>query len=128
MLLKDQRHKCNIFNKFLVDDLLPYRVVDYSNGTYIQYRPITSADTASKFVEETPSSVPSNNELITFNTSAITSLYGDNLANFTPNDHVDVWLPLIISQAISNQYILNIYLKVLADQTLIRWQPFCNGF
>jgi hypothetical protein len=127
MLLKDQKHKCNIFNKFLVDDLLPYRVVNSRKGTHIQYRPITSTDTASKFVEETPNSVPSDNELITFNIKAITSLYEDNLANITStdtalltdSDYVDVWLPLIISKDISNQYILN---KPVFNNTVINNQ------
>ena len=89
MLLNDQINKCTIYDKFLIDDLLDYTLIENGGALTIQYR-------------GSDSSVVNFGVLEGVAASLVNSSF-DNV-----KDKRDCWYPAIINLGNSNTYTKNL--------------------
>lgn len=108
MFFKDDHiDKCTIFNKFLVDDLKPYRIYGSSSDIYIEYKP-DNINTSVFLETKSSATVFDDTSKIIINSVALDSFIKSSISPAQENIK-DTWFPIFVNNSnfIDNKPIFN---------------------
>lgn len=101
-------NKCTIYDKYFIDDLLPYALIENDNKLYIRY----NADMSEVSFPGRPQALMSTDVPVEINQSAdVDNILEDillkNIPPIADDYYLDVWTPIIIDIPISDSYQTN---------------------
>lgn len=101
-------NKCTIYDKYFIDDLLPYALIENDNKLYIRY----NADMSEVSFPGRPQALISTDVPVEINQSAdVDNILEDillkNIPRIADDYYLDVWTPIIIDIPISDSYQTN---------------------
>ena len=102
------RNKCTIYDKYFIDDLLPYALIENDNKLYIRY----NADMSEISFPGRPQTLMPTDVQVEINQSSgvdniLEAILLKNIPRIADDYYLDVWTPIIIDIPISYSYQTN---------------------